>query len=124
MYKINADSSEVLVRHHEETTPELEEIAQAGRLIEFPVPVFKLPEQYTHLGKYVLFDGHHRREAARRTNSHLPLLVLECADDFRFVEGYDEPFWYEQSPEKFELVVNVTIEEALMYNNIDPETLL
>jgi len=124
MYKTTANPRRVLIWQHEETTPELEEIAQDGKLDELPpVPVFELPAQYSHLGDYVLHDGHKRREAARRTNSNLQLLVLECAKDFSFVKEYNAPAWYNKSPEEFEWWVDLQIKSALRYMDIDLQTL-
>ncbi|MBL7100653.1 MAG: ParB N-terminal domain-containing protein [Nanoarchaeota archaeon] len=117
MYKTNTDPRKVLIWQHETTTLELEEIAQSGKLSELPpVPVFELPTKYAHLGDYVLHDGHHRREAARRANSDLPILVLQCADDFRLVKEYNHPSWYDKSPKEFESWVNTQIKYALEYN--------
>ncbi|MDD5192089.1 MAG: hypothetical protein PHH54_01325 [Candidatus Nanoarchaeia archaeon] len=38
-----------------------------------PVPIFRLPEGYNH--KFVLIDGHARRDAAIITNSLLPCIL-------------------------------------------------
>lgn len=111
MYRKTVDPNRVLIWQHTNTTPQLENIARSGRLGQLPpTPVFELPDQYRHLGDYVLHDGHHRREAARRTNSDLPIIVLECAEDFKLVENYNLSSWYEKSPEEFERIKQIQIE--------------
>ena len=117
MYQQNVNPNKVLIWEHQRTNLGLEKIAKDGRLGNLaPAPVFELPRRYKHLGDYVLLDSHNRREAARRNNVDLPVIVVEsAAGDFRHVEQYADPFFYEQDEGDFQEMVDDTVDNALKY---------
>ncbi len=47
------------------------------------MPVVEAPEDLLHLGRYVLYGGHHRREAAVRAGILLPAKLLENDEDIQ-----------------------------------------
>lgn len=116
MYKRKINPNKVLIWEHQNTKPELEELARQGKLhVLPPVPVFELPEKYRELGDYVLHDGHNRLEAARRANVELPIIVLTCAEDFKNLDNYNTPLWYTMNIREFNQFVNRQIRASLEY---------
>lgn len=47
------------------------------------VPVFEAPEDLRHLGEYIVYNGNHRRKAAKETGIYLPCMLLENDEDMR-----------------------------------------
>ena len=80
-----------------------------------PVPVFELPHMYLHIGDYALLDGHRRLVSAKLIGAYFPVLVVQCADDFRYVEGYNRENLCGMSQSEFEQYRTHTIDCCLSF---------
>lgn len=54
------------------------------------VPVFEAPEDLKQLGEYVVYNGNHRRKAAKEVGIYLPCMLLENDDDMRRLKARSE----------------------------------
>lgn len=55
-----------------------------------PVPVVKAPADLEHLGKYIVYNGHRRRAAAKRAGIMLPCVLLNRPKDRSYLAWEDE----------------------------------
>lgn len=62
--------------------------------------------------KYIIFDGHYRREAAIIAKSKLPISVIERPKDFKFTDAYNEREFTEMSFREFQEYKEQLINDA------------
>lgn len=48
-----------------------------------PVPVVEVPDDLLHMGFFIIYNGHHRLEAAKRADMPLPVILLENDADMK-----------------------------------------
>lgn len=108
MYKKTINPRKVVIWEHQKTTPELERLALEGKLE--PVPVFEMPFEFKYLGDYLIIDGHHRTEAAKKKGVNLPILVLQTAKDIKHVPSLRG---VNIDPDSFEIIKYGYIQEAI-----------
>ena len=86
--------------------PVLPEVADA-------VQRFEMPRQYRDLGDYLLLDGHNRREAALRTQTEFPIIVINTPKDLRYVPQYNDPQCTRMGQDFFDMLKRDYIEDAI-----------
>ena len=115
MYKTKVKPEKVLVWEHEKTTSDLEEIAKRDGFEDLPALVFKTPWDYRRFGEYVLFDGHHRREAAKRQGVDFYVIVIEKPLDFKEIPGYEWTNLDKMSDGEFREFIEKYVREHFKY---------
>jgi len=55
-----------------------------------PVPVIAAPDDLLHLGFFIVYNGHHRLESARRAELPLPVMLIQDDSDIRFLNKHHE----------------------------------
>lgn len=85
MYEATASPDRILPKDHTNVNYYLLSLAKEGRLQEAgPLFVYEALEEYADLVDFVVFDGHHRLEAAKRVDvPELELKVMENGADFK-----------------------------------------
>ncbi len=73
-------------------------ITQSGWAIIPRVPIFRLPKGYAH--KYVLIDGHTRRQAAINTENTLPCNLYGVREEINTIKDCLPPFGIKDEPIK------------------------
>lgn len=63
-----------------------------------PVPVIEAPDDLLHLGFFIVYNGHHRLEAAKRADMPLPVMLLKDDSDIECLQKHHENlfFWLEE----------------------------
>lgn len=96
-----------------------------------PVPLVPAPVDLYGLGIYVLYEGHHRREAARRAGIMLPCKLIESDEDIEILVAAREaigtgwgPMFKNGEltlPSTYQAHVNYVWQKAREFNRRSPE---
>ena len=73
-------------------------IKQTGWILIPRVPIFRLPKGHAH--KYVLMDGHTRRQAAINTENVLPCYLYGAREEIHTIKDFLAPFGIKDEPIK------------------------
>ncbi|MFA5887947.1 MAG: hypothetical protein WC852_04530 [Candidatus Nanoarchaeia archaeon] len=59
-----------------------------------PVPVVDAPDDLLYLGFFIVYNGHHRLEAARRADMPLPVMLLENDKDIKTIAKFHDDLFF------------------------------
>lgn len=59
-----------------------------------PVPVMEAPVDLLYLGFFIVYNGHHRLEAAKRADMPLPVMLLENDKDINTLAGFNDDLFF------------------------------
>ncbi len=59
-----------------------------------PVPVLEAPDDLLYLGFFIVYNGHHRLEAAKRADLPLPVMLLEDDKDIKTLAKFHDDVFF------------------------------
>lgn len=59
-----------------------------------PVPVVDAPDDLLYLGFFIVYNGHHRLEAAKRAGMPLPVMLLENDKDIKTLAKFHDDLFF------------------------------